>query len=212
MRTRLQRWTERLPDGVTSLVFRAGDDRRSESIVERWTLPIEEVDEVFDVIEDTMTEEHTGRLIAYDGKAKQLRSISVRGVDPQRASESEVGMLVEGLIRMSEEQRRFLATITDSFQTMHDTIQDAIFTERQHHEDMADAQLAIALAEHDATKNTQSTTDKALGLIADVVSQKTAGAPLDIREYVLTNPEIIDSLLDDETIVEMVLKKATGQK
>jgi hypothetical protein len=95
---------------------------------------------------------------------------------------------------------------------MHDTIQDAIFTERQHHEDMADAQLAIALAEHDATKNTQSTTDKALGLIADVVSQKTAGAPLDIREYVLTNPEIIDSLLDDETIVEMVLKKATGQK
>jgi hypothetical protein len=129
-----------------------------------------------------------------------------------RGRQSEVGMLVEGLIRMSEEQRRFLATITDSFQTMHDTIQDAIFTERQHHEDMADAQLAIALAEHDATKNTQSTTDKALGLIADVVSQKTAGAPLDIREYVLTNPEIIDSLLDDETIVEMVLKKATGQK
>lgn len=211
MRTRLQRWTERLPEDVASLVLRAGDDRRTESIIERWTLPIDDAEEVFDVVEDTMAEEHTGRLIAYDAKAKQLRSISVRGVEPQRETESEIGLLVEGLIRMSEEQRRFLATITDSFQTMHDTIQDAIFTERQHHEDMADAQLAIALAEHDATKNQQSTTDKALGLIADVVTSKTANAPLDIRQYVMDNPTIIDDLLEDDSIVEMVLKKATGQ-
>ena len=71
---------------------------------------------------------------------------------------------------------------------------------------MADAQLAIAIGEHEQTQGQVSTTDKALGLIAQVVQQKAGN--VDIKSVVLNNPEIIDDLLQDETIVNMVLEKA----
>ena len=205
MRDRLNRWIENLPEDANSITFRAGESRREEDIIQKWVVSDMELDDLIDVVEDTMTVEHTGRVIAYNSKSKQIRSMNVRG-QPKPKETSDVGLLVEGLIRMSEEQRRFLATMSDSFQTMHDTIQDCIFQERQHHEDVADAQLAIAINEHENTRDQVSTTDRALGLLAQVVQQKAGN--VDIKSIVMDNPEIIDELLQDETIVSMVLDKA----
>ena len=71
---------------------------------------------------------------------------------------------------------------------------------------MADAQLAIAINEHESTRDQVSTTDRALGLLAQVVQQKANN--IDIKSVVMENPEIIDELLKDEAIVSMVLDKA----
>jgi hypothetical protein len=204
MHSRITRWIERLPETTTTLTLRAGDDRRNEDIIEKWAVPIDDIDDIIDTVSETMAEELTGRLIAYDTKGIQKRSMSVRGSQPTReTTTSEVGMLVEGLIRMSEEQRRFLATITDSFQTMHDTIQDAIFQEREHHEEMADAQLALALSENESQKDSVSTTDRALGLIAQAIQSKTH---IDIDDVANNlSDEQIEALMQNEKIVTKVM-------
>lgn len=205
MRAKISRWLERLPDDTRTIVLRAGDSRNEESIIEKWTTPLDDVDDVIDVVEETMSEEVQGRLIAYNDRAKQLRSVSVRGVPVQPQTASETGMLVEGILRMAEEQRRFVATITDSFQTMHETIQDALYVEREHHEEMADAQLALAMSQMDAENNQESTIDKAMGIIAQAIQNKSGN--VDIKSMILNNPDMIDAFLDDEEIISVIMSR-----
>jgi len=205
MRTKILRWLERLPENTSTLVLRAGESRTDEAIIEKWSIPIEDVDDILDTIEDTMQEEYTGRLIAYNERAKQLRSVSVRGVPTVQQNTSETGALIDGILRMAEEQRRFVATITDSFQTMHETIQDALFVEREHHEEMADAQLALAMSQIDSEQNKESTIDKALGMVAQAMQSKN----INLKDMILQNPDIIDEFLNDEQIIEIVTRKMT---
>jgi len=205
MRTKILRWLERLPENTSTLVLRAGESRTDEAIIEKWTIPIEDVDDILDTIEDTMQEEYTGRLIAYNERAKQLRSVSVRGVPTVQQNTSETGALIDGILRMAEEQRRFVATITDSFQTMHETIQDALFVEREHHEEIADAQLALAMSQIDSEQNKESTIDKALAMVAQAMQSKN----INLKDMILQNPDIIDEFLNDEQIIEIVTRKMT---
>jgi len=205
MRSKILRWLERLPENTSTLVLRAGESRNDEAIIEKWSIPIEDVDDILDTIEDTMTEEYTGRLIAYNDRAKQLRSVSVRGVPTVQQNTSETAALIDGILRMAEEQRRFVATITDSFQTMHETIQDALFVEREHHEEMADAQLALAMSQIDSEQNKESTIDKALAMVAQAMQSKN----INIKDMILQNPDIIDEFLNDEQIIDIVTKKMT---
>jgi len=205
MRSKILRWLERLPENTSTLVLRAGESRNDEAIIEKWTIPIEDVDDILDTIEDTMNEEYTGRLIAYNDRAKQLRSVSVRGVPTVQQNTSETAALIDGILRMAEEQRRFVATITDSFQTMHETIQDALFVEREHHEEMADAQLALAMSQIDSEQNKESTIDKALAMVAQAMQSKN----INIKDMILQNPDIIDEFLNDEQIIDIVTKKMT---
>ena len=205
MRSKILRWLERLPENTSTLVLRAGESRNDEAIIEKWSIPIEDVDDILDTIEDTMNEEYTGRLIAYNDRAKQLRSVSVRGVPTVQQNTSETAALIDGILRMAEEQRRFVATITDSFQTMHETIQDALFVEREHHEEMADAQLALAMSQIDSEQNKESTIDKALAMVAQAMQSKN----INIKDMILQNPDIIDEFLNDEQIIDIVTKKMT---
>jgi len=205
MRAKISRWLERLPEDTNTIVLRAGDSRNEESIIEKWSIPLEDVDDVIDVVEETMSEEVQGRLIAYNDRAKQLRSVSVRGVPVQPQTASETGMLVEGILRMAEEQRRFVATITDSFQTMHETIQDALYVEREHHEETAELQLALAMAQIEQEQNKESTLDKAMGMIAQALQNKTTN--IDIKSMILNNPDMIDAFLDDEEIINVIMSK-----
>lgn len=205
MRSKILRWLERLPENTSTLVLRAGESRTDEVIIEKWSIPIEDIDDILDTIEDTMQEEYTGRLIAYNERAKQLRSVSVRGVPTVQQNTSETGALIDGILRMAEEQRRFVATITDSFQTMHETIQDALFVEREHHEEMADAQLALAMSQIDSEQNKESTIDKALAMVAQAMQSKN----INLKDMILQNPDIIDEFLNDEQIIEIVTRKMT---
>lgn len=207
MQHKITRWLERLPDDTTQIVFRAGDTRQEESIIDRWTIPLDDMDDVIDLVQETMETELVGRLIAYNGRSKQLRSMTVRATAPQATQTTEIGMLVEGILRMSEEQRRFVSTITDSFQTMHETIQDALYVEREHHEETAELQLALALEQMNSENQKESATDKALGLFAQVLQQKNS--PVNLKEMILQNPDIIDSFLNDDEIISIVTEKMT---
>jgi len=209
MQRKIERWLERLPEDCTSIVLRAGDNRQTESIVERW-----EPDGIGNIVDeclDLMQDELQGRLIAYGAKGRQLRSVTVRNTDYDGGGAvSDTGMLVNGLLRMADEQRRFLATITDTFETMHETVRECMTTERDTQEELSDLQVALAMAqlEQDAAK--PSTTDKALSIFAQVLQQNSATAAEKARDMVLNNPQIIDDLLNDADIVDIVVKKMQG--
>jgi len=129
MQRKIERWLEKLPEGTTSIVLRAGETRQTETILERW-----EADNIADIVDkaiDLMEDEIQGRLIAYGDKGRQLRSVTIRNDNPTgAATTSDTAILVEGLLRMADEQRRFLATITDTFETMHETVRECMHTER----------------------------------------------------------------------------------
>lgn len=210
MQRKIERWLEKLPENTVSVVLRAGQSRQTENILERWEP--NEFQNIIDESIECMIEEEVGRLIAYGDKGKQLRSITLRNQDSQ-PGESDTAVLVDGLLRMADEQRRFLATITDSFTVMHETIQDTIYQEREKNDELSELQLALALAEMQAQEQGESPTSKALNIFSQVLQQK-AGEPVDkiaqARNMVLNNPEIIDGLLEDESIVQIVTKKIIG--
>ena len=210
MQYKITRWLERLPEDTHQIVFRAGDTRQTESIIERWSIPLDDMDDVIDIVTETMESELVGRVIAYNNKSKQLRSMTVRPTTPPQTQSTEIGMLVEGILRMSEEQRRFVATITDSFQTMHETIQDTLLAERDHHEETAELQLALAIEQMNNEQNKESATDKALGMFAQVLQQKAS--PSNLKQMILDNPSLIDQFLNDDDIISIVTEKLSGQE
>lgn len=210
MQYKITRWLERLPEDTNQIVFRAGDTRQTESIIERWSIPLDDMDDIIDIVTETMETEIVGRLIAYNNKSKQLRSMTVRATTPPQTQSTEIGMLVEGILRMSEEQRRFVATITDSFQTMHETIQDTLLAERDHHEETAELQLALAIEQMNNEQNKESATDKALGMFAQVLQQKAS--PSNLKQMILDNPSLIDQFLNDDDIISIVTEKLSGQE
>jgi hypothetical protein len=205
MQRKIERWIERLPEGTTSIVLRAGETRQTETILERW-----EPDNVATIVDealDLMEDEVQGRLIAYGEKGRQLRSVTIRNEQTTGAAVTDTQILVEGLLRMADEQRRFLSTITDTFETMHETVRECMHTERDTQEEIGDLQIALAMAQMEQETQQQSTADKALGIFSQVLQQKTADSVKQAKDLLFNNPELIDDLLNDETVVEMVLKK-----
>jgi hypothetical protein len=207
MQRKIERWLEKLPEGTTSIVLRAGETRQTETILERW-----EADNIAAIVDeaiDLMEDEIQGRLIAYGDKGRQLRSVTIRNDNPSGvASTSDTAILVEGLLRMADEQRRFLATITDTFETMHETVRECMHTERDTQEEIGDLQIALAMAQMEQETQQQSTADKALGIFSQVLQQKAGGdAVQTAKDLITSNPDLIDSLLADEAVVEMVMQK-----
>ena len=204
MQQKITRWVERLPETVSHVVLRAGEDRRSETILERWEN--DSLNSIVDEALDLMDGETVGRLIAYSDKGKQIRSVTIRN-EVHEQPITDTGLLVEGLLRMADEQRRFLATITDTFETMHETVRECMYTEQDTREEISDLQVALAMEQLANQSTEPSTADKALNIFAQVLQQKGADAVQSARDMVLNNPSIIDELLDDDTIVTMVAEK-----
>lgn len=210
MQRKIERWLEKLPEHTTHIILRAGDDRRSETILERW-----EPNNLACIVDESlelMQDEHQGRLIAYGEKGRQLRSVTIRNELQEGQPQSDTAILVEGLLRMADEQRRFLATITDTFETMHETVRECMHQEQDTRDEISDLQVALAMEQIQNATDEPSTADKALNIFAQVLQQQGKKAAESARDMVLNNPEIIDELLNDADIVSMVVEKMGGQK
>jgi len=77
--------------------------------------------------------------------------------------------------------------------------------EREHHEETAELQLALAMAQIEQEQNKESTLDKAMGMIAHALQNKTSN--IDIKSMILNNPDMIDAFLDDEEIINVIMSK-----
>jgi len=64
------------------------------------------------------------------------------------------------------------------------------------------------MAQMEQETQQQSTADKALGIFSQVLQQKAGGdAVQTAKDLITSNPDLIDSLLADEAVVEMVMQK-----
>ena len=95
---------------------------------------------------------------------------------------------------------------------MLETVRECMHSEQDTREEISDLQVALAMEQLQNQSNEPSTADKALNIFSQVLNQKAQGAVQSARDMVIQNPQIIDDLLNDETIVNMVLEKISGQK
>lgn len=209
-------WFDRLPhdpeqeDFVARIVFRAGDTRATESTKceFRRTGDFDPI-AIWETIRIELEDEIQGRVLAYNTNHRQVRSITLRNDNIPTSDGDTVGKLTDCLVTMANQQTRFLGAITDSFETMHETIQSMMYKEREMHEDIAVHQAALMLQEQEQQNSEPSTMEKALNIIAQTLQSKQG--KFDIKSYITQNPDILDSLVADEDIITLVMEKMTKE-
>lgn len=223
MTRKLERWIEQLADlNPHKIVTRAGDNRTSLSIVGRFDCDFSDGVMTFpdyDELETNLTGAGYGddlqyaRVIAYDEKGRQIKSVSLKH-DPKQ---DESASLVDGMLAMAAEMRRFVATINTTLEAREETLQHIIdqlmiakHAEIESH--AASIALDLELQKQEEMQGTDSK-ERALALAEHVVSQMMGAKlnPSSLKDLIMSSPEIVDELLKDKDVVELVGAKFLAQ-
>ena len=148
-----------------------------------------------------MRDEIKGRFIAYK-KGTAIGTVTIQGENKIDQQNGEVNTaLTDCILRLVEENRRTMATINDNSTMLHETLQDLIQVEREHHLDSAQQAFDLEVASFQANANKQSTTDKALGLIAQTLQAKSMS--VDVLEVARNlTEEQWSQIIQDEQVLE----------
>ncbi len=220
MRAKIERWLEKLEDNyplidndsdsatynqsigidLDRIVLRVGQNRKDELAVTQWK-HIDDLEEFIDDAVDLMRDEIKGRFIAYK-KGTAIGTVTIQGENKIDQQNSEVNTaLTDCILRLVEENRRTMATINDNSTMLHETLQDLIQVEREHHLDSAQQAFDLEVASFQANANKQSTTDKALGLIAQTLQAKSMS--VDVLEVARNlTEEQWSQIIQDEQVLE----------
>ncbi len=146
------------------------------------------------------------RLIAYDEKSSQLKSLSIQ----HQHKIDEQSSLVDGVLAMAGEMRRFVSVINTTLEQRENTLQHVIdqlmiakHSEIESH--AASIALDMELQKQEEIHGADSK-ERALSLAEAVVGQMMGSklTPASIKDLILGNPELIDSLLEDDQVVAAV--------
>ena len=220
MRAKIERWLEKLEDNyplidndsdsetynqsigidLDRIVLRVGQNRKDELAVTQWK-HIDDLEEFIDDAVDLMRDEIKGRFIAYK-KGTAIGTVTIQGENKIDQQNGEVNTaLTDCILRLVEENRRTMATINDNSTMLHETLQDLIQVEREHHLDSAQQAFDLEVASFQANANKQSTTDKALGLIAQTLQAKSMS--VDVLEVARNlTEEQWTQIIQDEQVLE----------
>lgn len=220
MRAKIERWLEKLEENyplidndsnsetynqsigidLDRIVLRVGQNRKDELAVTQWK-HIDDLEEFIDDAVDLMRDEIKGRFIAYQ-KGTAIGTVTIQGENKIDRQNGEVNTaLTDCILRLVEENRRTMATINDNSTMLHETLQDLIQVEREHHLDSAQQAFDLEVASFQANANKQSTTDKALGLIAQTLQAKNMS--LDVVEVARNlTEEQWTQIIQDEQVLE----------
>ena len=127
-----------LPEEASKLVLSIGNNRQRLRTVRRWEY-IPEEGELLDELEDRGfgLDYQYARLIVRDEKGRQIRSLSFKEAlekEEESKTESHISTLVNGILSMASEQRRFLATLNTTLQqreAMMSSIIDKLMESRE---------------------------------------------------------------------------------
>lgn len=217
MLRKIERWLEQLVDVTPhKLVLRAGDQRQSLSIIGRYEIIIDDgmiIAPTIEELEDCLSmsgygdEKQFARIIAYDEKGRQIKSLSLK----QEKAHDDQASLVDGILAMAGEMRRFVATINHTLEAREETLThiiDQLMVSRHAEIESNAAALALDMELQQAEQNHGSDhKERALGLAESVVSQMVGASqltPESIKSLLMSSPEIIDNLLEDDDIVNIV--------
>ena len=220
MRAKIEKWLEKLEDNyplidndtdsetyqqsigidLDRIVLRVGQNRKDELAVTQWK-NIDDLEEFIDDAVDLMRDEIKGRFIAYQ-RGTAIGTVTIQGENKIDRQNSEVNTaLTDCILRLVEENRRTMATINDNSTMLHETLQEMIQVEREHHLDSAQQAIDLEVANFHAQANRQSTTDKALGLIAQTLNSRNMA--IDVVEVARNlTEEQWQQIIQDEQVLE----------
>jgi len=221
---KIEKWLEQIAEiDANKIVLRTGEQRNQLSITARYDVVIDNgiiiapnVDEVEDalLLSGFTDEKNHARLIAYDEKGRQIKSLSLK----HNVKHDENSNLVDGVLMMAAEMRRFVAVINNTLEQRENTLQHVIdqlliakYAEIESH--AASIALDMELQKQEELQGVDSK-ERALSmaeqLIGSMVQSKLS--PSTIKDLVIDNPTIIDELLESDEIVNLVTEKFINSK
>ena len=212
---------EQLPETAVKLVVKVGSQRIKLTHVDSFDyLPTEA--EILDCLNDHGFGSEYGfaRLIWQNEKSKPVKSVSLSEEIKDEEDSSTVKTLVNGLLEMAAEQRRFLSTLNTTLQQREDTLSKVLERLMESREEVMEERtnaLALDLALQDSEKESQfSYKERALETLSNLgqqyIASQSALTPDKIRMLMQEHPELIDEMVKDEAIVEMVASRIMSSK
>ena len=213
---KIEKWLEQLGEiGAEKIVIRTGETRSSLSISGRYDVVIDSGV----IIAPSPDEIEDGLLLSgfQDDKPFgrwQIKSLSLK----HNIKSDEQSSLVDGVLMMAAEMRRFVAVINTTLEQRENTLQHVIdqllvakYSEIESH--AASIALDMELQKQEELEGS-SAKERALGIAEQMVGAMMAQkfSPEAIKELVLADPTIIDNLLQDETVVSLVGEKFLKSK
>ena len=210
-----------LPEEASKLVLSIGNNRQRLRTVRRWEY-IPEEGELLDELEDQGfgLDYQYARLIVRDEKGRQIRSLSFKEAlekEEESKTESHISTLVNGILSMASEQRRFLATLNTTLQqreAMMSSIIDKLMESREEVMQERTNALALDLALQDSEKeNAFNYKERALETLATLGQQYLSNQRFnvqDIKKMLIANPEILDAMMEDEEVWSLLTSKFSG--
>ena len=216
--TKIINWIDSLPPTACRIVLRAGESRKAENQVSEWTEWQGGVS-----IEHDITDQRQGfttaRLIAYDDKSKQIRATNLPDKQVQ-STESDTGLLVQGILSMAGEMRRFQSVITSTLEKREDTLSDMIdhlmtAREERMQSDMHTMSLQMELSKAEETQDhdIKSRAVEAIeGLATSYLESKMKPQQITleiIKTAILESPELIRQAMADPDIMNLLTVSPT---
>lgn len=208
---------ETLPENASKLSLKVGAKRTKLSHVHSFQyIPAE--DEILDTLESYGygIDYRYARLVWNDEKGRQVKTFSFSTELDEDEDNSTVKVLVNGLLEMAAEQRRFLSTLNATLQQRENTLTNVLETLMESREEVMEERtnaLALDLALQDAEKETnldyKGRALETLSQLGEVFIASKTGAitPDMLKQAMATNPDIVDDMLNDEEFVQVVSQK-----
>ena len=208
---------ETLPENASKLSIKIGAKRTQLAHVHSFLyIPTEQ--EILDAMEEYGYGIDYGyaRLIWNDDKGRQVKTYSLSTELQNDDTSGTIQVLVNGLLEMAAEQRRFLGTLNATLQQRENTLTSVLETLMESREELMverSTALALDIALQDAEKEgDMDYKGRALETLSQLgeafIASKTATITPDILKRAMNdNPEIVSTMLEDDEFVSIVSER-----
>jgi hypothetical protein len=212
---------EKLPESACKLHVKVGSKANRLTNVRSFDYLAPE-EEILDCLEEYGYGSEYGyaRLIWYDSKSKQVKSYSISEKLKEEEESSTIKVLVDGLLDMAAEQRRFVSTMNSTVESLTGALTQSREKNLELQEQVVEERsttLALDLALQDAEKEGElNYKERALETISQgiqaYVANKTAMTPAGLKNLMLEHPGLIDELVKDEEVVNLISQRIMSSK
>jgi hypothetical protein len=206
---------ENLPEAAERVKALVGENRMKMPIIAQWE-DIPDDSTIHDAVMEAGygTDYGHGRLIAMDGKGRQIKSISLPPIQINNGSSIE-HRLVDAVLASNDCLRRFVGTLSSTLEKREDTLEaimDRLIASRE--ETLAAESTSLALdlalqtAEEDSQTDIKERALQSLETLAELAmkkidKRKTPSAE-NLLEIVKDDPALIDEIAKNEELVAMI--------
>ena len=212
---------DQLPDTAEQLVLKLGSQRRKLTQIKKFEYcPPEE--EILDCLRSFGfgSDYPFARLMWYDVTGRKcVRSLSVTE-ELEEEPQTITAKLVDGMLEMASEMRRFQGTITETLITREKTLENVLEKLISSREaNMVERQIALTMQRELEYSEFAAETDyktQAIAALSNAAntwaqSQTKNMTPEMMSKLILANPEYIEHALEDEKLTKLIAEKIAAK-